>query len=284
MQGEASRLKRHLISWGLLVLAGAAVFWFSFAGDDAERLRRLVLTGSSTVAPLAAEIGKRFESIHPGVRIDVQTGGSSRGIADARRGTADIGMASRALKETEGDLQAHEIARDGVCIILHAQNPIDSLTDRQVAGIYANQIDNWKQVGGRDAPIVVVNKAEGRATLEVFLAYFQLNNPDIQADVVIGDNEQGVKTVAGNVDAIGYVSVGTAEYDARHGVPIKLLPTGGVPASTETLNDGSFPISRPLNLVTLGEPAGMTAEFIRYCQSEDVHDLVKAHYFVPAAQ
>jgi len=66
--------------------------------DDIEKL---VLTGSSTVAPLAAEIGKRFESLHPSVRIDIQTGGSSRGVNDARSGLASIGMASRALKDTK---------------------------------------------------------------------------------------------------------------------------------------------------------------------------------------
>ena len=67
-----------------------------------------------------------------------------------------------------------------------------------------------------DASITVVNKAEGRSTLEVFLHYFKLKNVDVKAQVVIGDNEQGVKTVAGNRNAIGYVSIGTAEYDATH--------------------------------------------------------------------
>lgn len=277
-------MKRTLILLGLLGLAGAAVLWFSRPSGDGDERRKLVLTGSSTVAPLAAEIGKRFESLHPGVRVDVQTGGSSRGIADARRGTADIGMVSRALKDTERDLLAHQIARDGVSVILHAQNPVDALTEQQVIDIYTGKINNWKQVGGNDAPIVVVNKAEGRATLEVFLAYFELENPSIRADVVVGDNEQGIKTVAGNVDAIGYVSVGTAEYDAEHGVPIKLLPTRGVPASTKTLADGSFPISRPLNLVTKGEPTGLAKEFIEYCRSEDVHDLIQGQYFVPVAR
>ena len=269
---------------GLLGLVVVAFFGFSHSGRDSEQRRTLVLTGSSTVAPLAAEIGKRFESLHPGVKVDVQTGGSSRGIADARRGTADIGMASRALKVTENDLIAYQIARDGVCLILNAANPLASLTDQQVIDIYTGKVNNWIEVGGKDAPIVVVSKAEGRATLEVFLAYFKLENPAIQADVIIGDNEQGIKTVAGNVDAIGYVSVGSAEYNAEHGVSIKLLPSGGVAASTKTLADGSFPISRPLNLVTRRAPSELSRTFIEYSQSEDVHDLIKALYFVPVAR
>jgi len=134
-----------------------------------------------------------------------------------------------------------------------------------------------------DTPITVVNKAEGRSTLEVFLHYFKLKNVDVKAQVVIGDNEQGVKTVAGNRNAIGYVSIGTAEYDATHGVPIKLLPIGGVAASTESVRKGSFPLSRPLHLVTRTSPSGLAKAFIEYAQSRAVHDLIKQQYFVPLA-
>ena len=122
------------------------------------------------------EIGKRFESLHPEVRVNVQMGGTSRGIADARKGLADIGMASRDLKADEDDLQRFLIARDGVCLILHSTNPVTELSDEQVVGIYTGQIENWKVVGGTDAPITVVNKAEGRSTLEVFAGYFHLKN------------------------------------------------------------------------------------------------------------
>lgn len=242
---------------------------------------KLVITGASTLAPLIAEIGKRFESLHPKVRVDVQTGGSSRGVADARQGLADIGMVSRVMKDEEKDLHAFQVARDGVGIILHKENPVEALTDEQVVAIYTGKITNWKEVGGKDAPFTVVNKAEGRSTLEVFLHYFKLKNSDVKAQVVIGDNEQGVKTVAGNRHAIGYVSIGTAEYDESQGVPIKLLSVGGVAASTETVRNGTFPISRPLHIVTRTPPVGLIKAFIEYAQSKAVHDIIKQQYFVP---
>ncbi|MEQ1440065.1 phosphate ABC transporter substrate-binding protein [Fontimonas sp. SYSU GA230001] len=252
------------------------------ASSDPDRLQgKLVVTGSSTVAPLAAEIGKRFESLHAGVRVDVQTGGSSRGIADARQGLADIGMASRALKPEEADLHGFAIARDGIAVILNAANPVATLTDAQVVAIYTGRIARWTEVSGNDAPITVVNKAEGRSTLELFLHYFKLESPAVKAHVVIGDNEQGIKTVAGNPDAIGYVSVGAAEYSATHGVPVKLLPMKGIAASIATVKDGSFPLSRPLNLVTKAEPAGLAKAYIDYARSPAVHDLVEKLYFVP---
>lgn len=245
--------------------------------------QKLVLTGSSTVAPLAAEIGKRFEKAHPGVRVDVQTGGSSRGIADAKSGLADIGMASRALKAEESDLKSFTIAMDGIGLIVHRDNPVKALTDQQIIGIYTGKITNWREVGGQDARITVVNKAEGRSTLELFLHHYQLKNSDIKAHVVIGDNQQGIKTVAGNPGAIGYVSIGTAEFDAGNGVPIKLLPMNGVAATVENVRNGSFPLSRPLNLVTKYVPMGLSKQFIDFARSKAVDDIVESQYFVPLA-
>ena len=243
--------------------------------------KKLVLTGASTIAPLAAEIGKRFEERNPGVRVDVQTGGSSRGLNDARKGLADIGMVSRPLGADEKDLHAFPIANDGVTIILHKSNAVADLTKEQVVGIYTRKIENWKEVGGKDAPITVVNKAEGRSTLELFCQHFGLKNSQIKAHSVIGDNEQGIKQVAGNPDAIGYVSIGTAEYDVEHGTPIKLLAVGGVAATSANVANGKFPLSRSLNLVTKAPPTGLAKEFIDFARSAEVHDLVRGQSFVP---
>ena len=242
---------------------------------------RLVITGSSTVAPLVAEIGKRFETFHPQWRVDVQTGGSSRGITDTRQNLADIGMASRSLNADEHDLHSTVIAYDGIGFIVHRSNLIEALQPQDIIDIYTGQISNWRELGGRDAPITVVNKAEGRATLELFLQFFQLQSRQIKAHVVIGDNEQGIKTVAGNPNAIGYVSIGTAEYDSAHGIPIKLLRLGDIPASLKTVQEGLFPLSRPLNLVTTSVSNESVEAFIDFATSPEVHDLVKQHYFVP---
>jgi phosphate transport system substrate-binding protein len=250
--------------------------WSAHAADV-----KIVLTGSSTIAPLMAEIGKRFEERNPEVRIDVQTGGSSRGITDARTGLADIGMVSRALKREESDLKNFTIARDGVGIILNSANPVAELTDQQVIDIYTGKLTDWAGVGGQPGAITVVNKAEGRSTLELFIAHFKLKVSDIKAQVVIGDNQQGVKTVAGNPGAIGYVSVGTAEFEAGQGSRIKLLNLGGIAASTENVRNGSFPLARPLNLVTKDEPSGFVKDFIEFAQSADVNDIIEEQYFVP---
>ena len=263
----------------LAALALMALSTSSFAADT-----KLVLTGSSTIAPLALEIGRRFESLNPGVRIDVQSGGSSRGLSDARSGLADIGMVSRALKPEEADLKAHLIARDGVTVITHASNPVKVLSKAQIIAIYTGKITNWKTLGGRDQAITVVNKAEGRSTLELFTQFFGLKNEQIRAQVIIGDNQQGIKTVAGNPGAIGYVSIGTAEYEAEVGTPIRLLALDGVKALVANVSNETFPLARPLNLVTTPKPSGLAKRFIDFAQSAAVHDIVKDQYFVPVAR
>ena len=278
------RLRRA--SWGILTAAllAAACGTPPAAAGDAFGDGRITLSGSSTIAPLVSEIGKRFEAKHPGVRVDVQTGGSSRGVADARRGTVNIGMVSRALNATEGDLTAHRIAMDGVAIILHASNRVASLTDRQVVEIYTGKVTNWSTVGGADAPITVVNKAEGRSTLELFATHFRIERTAIKASVVIGENLHGVRTVAGDPHAIGYVSIGTAEFEMSKGVAIKMLPMNGIEPSIASVRDGRFPLSRPLNLVTRGPRTPLVDAFLAMARSADVKDLVEGLFFVPVAQ
>jgi len=268
--------------WGFF----AAVVMIAFivlANPGSAASNKLVITGSSTVAPLVGEIARRFESRNAGVRIDVQTGGSSRGIYDVRNGVADIGMVSRALKPNETDLQAFTLAMDGISMILHASNPVEALNQQQVVDIYSGRVSNWKSVGGRNARITVVNKAEGRSTLTLFLDYFSLKNSEIKPHIVIGDNPQGIKTIAGNANAIGYVSIGAAEFEINYGVPVKLLPLGRVDASVDTVRRGIFPLSRPLNLISRPAPQGLAKEFIEFARSTQVHDLIEAQYYVPVS-
>lgn len=262
---------------GFAIAAGC-----SNATDSPDRT--LAITGSSTVAPLVAEIARQYEDEHPGVRIDVQSGGSSRGLADVRNGLADIGMVSRALRGDERKLHAYPIARDGVGIVVNAENPVSELTPIQVAGIYRGEIQSWAEVGGPEAPIVVVHKAEGRATLEVFLAYLGLDNREVEPDVIAGENEQVIKTVAGNRNAIGYVSIGTAEVDIEHGVPIRLLPVGGIPATLDQVRSGAYPIARPLTLVTREPARGLARDFIDYVRSPAAAPLFEAQSFVQVSE
>lgn len=247
--------------------------------------RKLVLTGSSTVAPVVAELAKRYEAAHPGVRIEVQTGGSGRGIADAASGAADLGMASRALKADELQaLTGHVIARDGVALLVHRDNPLAGLSREQVIGIYSGATTDWATLGGTQQAIAVVSKVSGRATLEVFLAHFGLKEEQVKAQVLVGENLEVVKTVSGNPQAIGYVSIGTAEQEIRAGSPIRLVALDGVMPSTAAVAAGRYPLFRPLILVSKGQPADLARDFLVFARSADGAALIAAQSFIPAAE
>ncbi|MGI9489283.1 MAG: phosphate ABC transporter substrate-binding protein [Geminicoccaceae bacterium] len=242
---------------------------------------RLVVTGSSTVAPLIGDIAKRFESLCADCRIDVQSGGSSRGIADVRKGLADVGMVSRDLNPAEDDLDGHPLVRDGIAMIVNPSAATEALDDDQIRRIYTGEIESWDAVGGAEEQITVVNKAEGRSTLDVFLDYTDLEIEQIEPDVVIGENEQGIKYVSTAPGSIGYVSIGAALYAVEIGLPLKVLPLGPVDVTIENIAKGDYSAVRALNLVTSGEVEDLAQAFIDYASSEEVWDLVESYYFVP---
>lgn len=265
-----------------LLFPAIAITLVSCSGKKSDET--IVLTGSSTVAPLVADAGVRFEKRFPGRKVEVQTGGSSRGIADALYGRATFGMISRELKPDEAALTAHRIAVDGVGVIVHRDNAVTNFTREDLINIYTGKISNWKTLGGKDAPITVANKAEGRATLEVFLEYTGLDSADIVASVVVGENQQAIKTVVADPNAIAYVSIGAAASEAAAGTPVKLANCDGVEPTNENVAAGKFPIMRPLQLVSRGDVSPVAREFLDFLTAPENCDLIESHLYVPLAE
>lgn len=264
---------------GLPVLAVGVWFAIPKAGPQ-----RYLVTGSSTVHPVIQTVAERLHEADPDLVIDVETGGSSRGINDARNREANAGMASRELKPQEKEgLDVYPLAYDGVAMIAHASNPIGDLTADQVRAIYVGQFQDWSELGGTEGEIFVVNKAEGRATLEVFLGHFGLENPAIQADAVVGDNAQGVRMVSANPRGIGYVSVGEAISAVQRGEPIKLLSLEGVQPTIESVANGTFPLRRTLYLFFPEAADAVGKKIVDYLRSPEGEKIIQANGFVPVA-
>lgn len=272
------------------LLAFVSIMSISACGDGASSpgaataAARLTVVGSSTVSPLMAEIAKDFEKGRPEMRVDVQAGGSSRGITDVRNGVADIGMVSRALKPDESELGHTLIARDGVSVIVHRDNTVPGLARAQLVDIYTGKITNWSQVGGPDLPITVVSKAEGRSTLEVFSDYVGLSYKDIKAQMIIGDNQQGIQAVSSTPGAITYVSIGTAEYEAGNGAAIRLVPLDGMTPTTQAVAEGRFPMVRELNLVYKSPAAPNVQALIAHTATPKAAEIIRGQYMVPVSR
>lgn len=243
---------------------------------------QLTLAGSSTIQPVAEVLGQKFEQLHPEAQINVQGGGSAVGVTAPQSGLADIGMVSRALHAEETPkLTPTTFAMDGIALIVHASNPVSGLSRQQVIDIYTGVISNWQTLGWNDARIIVVNKEEGRATLELFAQYFGLTGKFVRDAIIIGPNGQAIATVAGNPQALAYVSIGSAEVAVEQGTSIKLLALDGVAATSANVKSGVYRLTRPLNFVTVGPPHGLAREFLDFVLTPTGQQIVTEQEFVP---
>jgi phosphate transport system substrate-binding protein len=251
------------------------------ARESVPAAGKLLILGSSTMAPMITAVGQRFSALHPGVEIEVLIVGTGRGIEAVSKGTANVGMASRLLTDKDGALNSFAIARDGVCLVVHRSNSVKSLTNKQVSDIFTGRIRNWSEVGGRRAPIVLVTPSEALGAVELFTRYFNIRYADMAPGIVADDNLGRIRVLRENRNAIAYLSVGGAQAQADAGAPIKLLPVDGVAATTKNIRTGNFPITRPLLLLTKDLPTGLAKEFINFAMSSKVADLVLQHDFIP---
>lgn len=223
--------------------------FISISGSKPIIAETLLISGSSTLAPLVSELATQYEKTHPNLRIEVQTGGSARGVSDCRNGSNQIGMISRHIKESEKDLKVFPIARDGLVFVVHSKNSISNLNKAHILDIYTGKIKNWRELGGTDENITVINKAEGRATLDLFLQYFSLKSSQIKADIIIGDEEHGIKTIASIKGGIAYLSLSSAELAQKRG-QLKILDFEQKTPSMQAVRNGKYAFARVLNLIT----------------------------------
>lgn len=272
---------RGVHRYGRLFFCSVGICVMVQACSPSPQSETLRITGSSTIAPIMEEIVKQYKVYHPDAVIEVNTGGSSQGIKDTQQGDSDIGMVSRSLKPAEDNLETFTIAQDGISLLVHQSNLVSQLSKQQIVDIYTGKIRNWKAVGGNDKPIEVLSKTKNHATASLFASYHALAIDDIDADKLIGDNQEMLQAVLDNPDAIGYVSIGAAEYKIIHGTPLSLLPLEGVAATIQNVRNNAFPLSRPLNLVTLNSPVGEQKALIEFALSAEVKGIIQEKAFVP---
>jgi phosphate transport system substrate-binding protein len=245
---------------------------------------QLRITGSLTVYPLVSDIAHRFEEQHPGVKIDVEAGGSAKAQIDVRVGTADIGMLPRALRSSDHDLFAYPIARDGIAAVVNNENPVRAITTDQLAGIISGGITNWKALGGRDAPIRLALREQPEGSTDMVLEHLKLQRAQVTRHTAINTTADAITFAASAPDGIALASIGQAERSARAGVRIKLLAYNGFPAESRTIQNHLYALSRPLTLITRRPPEGLQKQFIDYAMSKSVIDLQLKYGFVPYEQ
>jgi phosphate transport system substrate-binding protein len=263
----------------LLIAAPPAAAQTSTGAD--ERAKPVVVTGASTIYPLMLDIVRRFEGQNPGISIDVRSGGTGKGIAELRAGVSDIAMVSRPLFDHERELFSFPLCRDGAAIVVHRSNPLKGLSRQQLSDLLTGKTTDWKQLGGRAGAVKLVWRTEQQAIPELILRHLKLKPEQIRSHATVFQNADAVALVANDRNAITLAALGVAERSVKSGAPIKLLAYEGIPASTRTVRERVYLLSRPLILVTRSIPEGAQKRLIDYAVSRAVNDLHEKHGFVP---
>lgn len=293
---KSSMLKK-LASFGLVAIlsigitAGCGASGGSEEGADtsATLSGKITIKGSDTLLPLAQRLAEEFMAINPDVMISVTGGGSGVGIAALIDGTTDIADASRAIKDEE-KTQAEEkgispvenkVADDGLSVIVNPKLGITQLTIAQVKDIYTGKVKNWSEVGGPDLQVVAITRDNSSGTYTYFKEEV-LDDEEYRADALTEpSNGNIVKNVGQTEGAIGYVGLAYLN-DSVVALGIASEDGGAyVKPSVATVQDGSYPISRPLFMYTNGEPADVLKAFIDYAVSADGQKIVEEIGFIP---
>ena len=241
----------------------------------------LVVSGSSTIYPLMMDIARRFESLNPGVSIRVRSVGSGKGISELRAKASDIAMLSRQLVDNERDLFSFPLCRDGAAIVVHRTNPLKGMRRQQLSALLTGKVTDWKELGGRPGAIRLAWRQEDQAIPEMILRHLKLKHGQVRGHRIFFENADAVAFVAGDRNAITLAALGVAEHSVKSGAPVKLLAYEGTPASTRSVRDRTYLLSRPLILVTRTIPEGLQKSLIDYAVSRAVNDLHEKHGFVP---
>ncbi len=246
-------------------IAVLALFLACF-GFNAAWAGPLKIDGSTTVLPIAQKVTEAYMKEHPDVSISVSGGGSGNGIKALLDGTTDIADSSRFIKPEEVKIAVEKgaypvpfaIAYDCIIPVVHSGNSIANITLDQLKSIYTGQVKNWKELGGADAPIVVISRDTSSGTYEVWEEKVMKKDRVFPGALLQASSGAIVQAVGKNKNAIGYIGIGYVDKS------VKPLTVNGIAGTEETTLNGTFPISRPLFMFTRGWPTGDTLNFINY--------------------
>jgi phosphate transport system substrate-binding protein len=261
----------------VLALSLVVALLLTTPGCFLMRQNMVRVSGSTTVLPLSQQAADIFMQQNPGERVLVLGGGSSVGVAQLKEGIVDIACTSRDLKpgEDDGTFVDYKIALDIIDLVVNPKNKVEDLDKDQVKGIFTGTITNWAEVGGEDAPIVVVVRDQASGTRQMFDEKALGKQPSIASAIECNSNGIVRETVAATSNAIGYVSFGYVNDSVR---PIMY---NGVPPEVGPAKDGSYPLARFLHMFTRGEPEGRVKDYLDFVMSEDFQLNVVSNEYIP---
>jgi len=251
-------------------------------GRDMEK--KIVIKGSTTVLPITQKAVEAYSKINKNISISISGGGSGNGIKALLDGSTDIANSSREIKQQESKLAEEKgittreivIGYDMIVPVVHPANPVKDLTTDQLKAIYDGSITNWKQLGGKDSPIIVISRDTSSGTYEVWHEKI-MNKSDVKKDALLqASNGAIVSTVSQNPKAIGYIGHGYINDK------IKAISVNGIEGTIENGKSGKFPVSRKLFMYINDKTASeITRDFIKFLLGTEGQALVQEAGFIP---
>lgn len=269
-------MKKRMIP-ALILAALLAVSAFTGCGKTASGT--VSTDGSTSMEKVIGALGEAFESENSGATFTYNPTGSGSGIAAVSEGRCDIGLSSRALKADEkaGGLTETILAYDGIAIIVNTENTVSDLDTVTIAKMFKGEITNWSEVGGADAPIVLIGREAGSGTRDGFESITKTTGSCVYRQELTSTGDV-ITAVSQNPNAIGYASLASVKST------VKALKVGGVTPTEATVKDGSYVVQRPFVLVTkTGVKLSDTAQaFFDYATSSAASGIISAAGAVPA--
>ena len=249
--------------------------------DSGKALSGTVSTnGSTSMEKVIGSLMEEFMAQNKDVTVTYDPTGSGTGIESASNGSCDIGLSSRALKDTETGLVGTTVALDGIAVIVNANCGVDDLSVEQISKIYTGEITNWSEVGGADLEIACIGRESGSGTRDGFESITDTKDKCVLSQELTSTGAV-ISAVASSENAIGYASLSAVEGQSG----IKALTVNGVACTEETVKDGSYEIQRPFVMVTKegAELSEAAQAFFDFATSADTADLIRNAGAVPVA-
>ena len=246
----------------------------------------ITASGSTALQPLVEQAAEAFNEKYPYAIINVQGGGSGTGLSQVMEGAVDIGNSDIFANEKTGinteQLVDHKVCVVGIAIIVNKGINIDSITKQQLIDIFTGKIKNWKEVGGPDLAVILINRAKSSGTRKVFKKYALDDNEEAEGASLVQDSNGAVKnTIIATKGTIGYMALPYLTADVMQ--QLKVLKLDNTEPSKDNIISGKYPVWAYEHMYTKGTAKSLTKSFIDYVLGNEGKKIIDGMGYIPVS-